>query len=343
MRFGLFFLPADRPGVDVDAARHYREMLDDIVLADALGFESAWFAEHHFSAYGGVMPSIAVFGAMVAACTEQIRIGTAATVLPLRDAVETAESFAMLDQLSDGRVDIGLGRGFLPREFDARSIPVDERGTRFSEGLDVLLGAWSDAPLTFHGTHYDYDGVDVTPKPLQQPHPPVWMAASTTQESFETAGGRGFDLMVNPYLRSDDELAAGVAWYRAARAAAGLDPTTARVMATLHMYCADDVEAARRDTRDAMVEYLAANKGAFDPAAVVTIDPATVDALWPDKVLFGDTAHIVERVDHWRSVGITDLACMTQFGGLAPGLVTASMRKFATEVIPKFQTSGDQP
>lgn len=341
MRFSLFFLTADPPGRRRDTAGVYRDLLGDVVEAEALGFEAVWLAEHHFSRYGGHVPSIPVLGAAAAARTRRIRIGAAAAILPLRDAVETAESFAMLDVLSGGRLEMGVGRGFLPLEFAGRGIGLDERAGRFREGLDVLLRAWGGGPFSYHGQHYSLDDVEVLPQPLQRPHPPVWVAASTSRESFELAGSRGFGLMVNPYTRTRDEVEQGLAWYRDARRRAGHDPGGGRVMANQHMFVAATEEEARERPREALLAYLASVNEAFahrNPAGPSALAPDAYDAVYPGKVLFGTPDDVVRRVKEWEALGVTDICCAASFGDLDPGVRRRSMRLFAERVLPCFAT-----
>ncbi|MEV4442384.1 LLM class flavin-dependent oxidoreductase [Streptomyces sp. NPDC049577] len=332
MRFGLFCLPAECPGHRPSAAETYAGLVDAAVEAERLGLHAVWFAEHHFSPYGGFIPSIPVLGAAVAARTERIRIGSAATVLPLRDAVETAESFAMLDVLSGGRVEVGVGRGFLPAEFAGRGVAMTDRAGLFTEGLAVLRGAWADGPLRFRGEHYDLEGVDVLPKPAQRPGPPVWIAASTSRDSFELAGREGLGLMVNPYNRSAEELAAGLGWYREARRAAGLDPEGGRILANQHLFVAPTETEAATVPREPLMEYL----GAVDAAFGRPLTPPDYAAVYPEKVLFGTPDTVTRKIKEWERLGITDLCLMTRFGSLAPAAASGSLRLFAREVAPCF-------
>lgn len=332
MRFGLFCLPAQCPGHHRSATETYAALIGSAVEAEQLGLHSIWFAEHHFSPYGGFIPSIPVLGAAVAANTERIRIGSAATVLPLRDAVETAESFAMLDVLSGGRLDVGVGRGFLPGEFAGRGVLMSDRAGLFTEGLSVLRGAWADGPFTFRGEHYRLDGVEVLPKPVQRPGPPLWIAASTSRDSFERAGREGLNLMVNPYNRTTEELAAGLAWYREARRAAGLAPDGGRILANQHLFVAATEAHARDLPAQALMEYL----GAVDAAFGRPLTPHDYADVYPDNVLFGTPDTVIAKIRQWERLGITDLSLMTQFGSLAPELSSASLQMFAREVLPCF-------
>ncbi len=335
MRFGLFFLPVHTPVRQPSATEAYAELLASAVEAEQLGLDAVWFAEHHFSPYGGIVPHIAVLGAAVAARTTHLRIGSAATILPLRDAVETAESFAMLDNLSGGRLDVGVGRGFLPLEFAGRGIDLAARSSLFAEGLDVLLAAWKPGALTYHGQHYRLDNVTVLPKPRQQP-PPVWVAASTSRESFELAGSRGLHLMINPYTRTPAELEAGVSAYRQARSAAGLDPRTGRILVNQHLFVAVTEEEAREVPREPLLDYLAAVNVAFGRSGS-TLAPDTYPAMYPDRVLFGTPDRVIAKLKDWERFGATDVSLMAHFGHLPAETASRSLRLFAREVAPCFR------
>jgi alkanesulfonate monooxygenase SsuD/methylene tetrahydromethanopterin reductase-like flavin-dependent oxidoreductase (luciferase family) len=196
VKFGLFYLPVLSDGQT--PAEKYAAMLSEIRVADELGWDVAWFAEHHGDAYGGIVPSISLMATAVAMQTRHIRVGAGVTILPLHHALRVAEEYAMLDVLSGGRVELGLGRGFMPHEFRALGVDFDSRQGPFRVGLDVLLNAWTEEQFSYTGQRYQLDGVTLYPRPLQQPHPPLWMAAAVSQESFQTAGRLGFNLMINP-------------------------------------------------------------------------------------------------------------------------------------------------
>jgi natural product biosynthesis luciferase-like monooxygenase protein len=339
VEFGLFHLPAASVVRDAAAAEVYRNILEETIEAECLGFQTVWMAEHHYSGYGGHIPSVAVLGAAIAAHTSRIRIGSAAAILPLRDALRTAEEFAMLDVLSEGRLEMGVGRGFLPHEFARSNVDMAARGGRFEEALDIILRSWEDGPFSYTGRHYQLQDVDVFPKPVQRPHPPVWIAASVSQESFELAGARGFDLLINPYNRTPEELARGLAWYRQARAAAGHDPTTARITANQHLFAAENETTARETTRMPMHEYLDSVNKAFhigNPDATHHL-ASDYESIYPTKVLFGTPERLVDRIKAWEAQGVTGLCLMTRFGSLDPRLARRSLQLFAGEVMPCFR------
>src|SRR5580704_9821045 len=140
---------------------------------------------------------------MAAARTERLRIGTAVSLAPFYQPLRLAEEVALLDVLSGGRVNWGAGRGFARGEFAAFGVPLEESATRFRETVDIVLRAWTSERLTHHGEYFDFEGVEVLPKPQQQPHPPVWMAA-TSESAIEWAAGRGFSILMDPHAAHRD-------------------------------------------------------------------------------------------------------------------------------------------
>jgi len=157
----------------------YRDELDLIVHAEALGFDTIWLTEHHF-ADDGYSPSIIPLAAAIAARTERVRIGFNLLLLPLHNAIRVAEDIATLDVLSNGRIDVGVGQGYARHEFAGYGIDRSERLRRFIEGLDVLHGLWTEDTFSYAGEHYAIDGARLHPKPVQQPTPPLWIGATST-------------------------------------------------------------------------------------------------------------------------------------------------------------------
>ena len=136
---------------------------------DRTGYDAVWLAEHHFTTFS-VCPSVHMMGTLAAARTKRLRIGTAVSLAAFYHPLRLAEEVALLDVLSGGRVNWGAGRGFERVEFEAFGVPVEESAPRFREAVEIVLRAWTEERLSFHGTHFRFDDVEVLPKPLQQPH-----------------------------------------------------------------------------------------------------------------------------------------------------------------------------
>lgn len=174
MKFGLFYLPTYLPD-QRDVNVHMHNIVEQVEYADRIGIDYVWLVEHHFVRHGGMLPANYAFLCYLAARTERIRLGTGATVLPLNDPVRVAEQGATLDQLSNGRFDFGVGRGFIRDEFDAFGVPMRESRERVEEGVELVLDAWRSEPLEFTSRFRPkMSGLTVLPPVYQKPHPPVW-------------------------------------------------------------------------------------------------------------------------------------------------------------------------
>ena len=139
-----------------------------------------------------------MMGVLAAARTTRLRIGTGVSLAPFYHPLRLAEEVALLDVLSGGRVNWGAGRGFARVEFENFGVPPEESTSRFHETVEIVLRAWTEERLSFAGTHFRFEGVEVLPKPMQRPHPPVWMAAGS-EAAIEWAAGRGFSILLSPH------------------------------------------------------------------------------------------------------------------------------------------------
>jgi alkanesulfonate monooxygenase SsuD/methylene tetrahydromethanopterin reductase-like flavin-dependent oxidoreductase (luciferase family) len=180
----------------------YKRALERIEIMDRTGFDAVWLAEHHFSTFS-VCPSVHMMGTMAAARTTRLRIGTAVSLAALYHPLRLAEEVALLDMLSGGRVNWGAGRGFSLAEFNAFGVPPEDSAARFREAVEIVLQAWTHEKLTYDGAHFNFDKVEVLPKPLQRPHPPVWMAA-TSDPAIDWAASRGFSILMDPHSSMQD-------------------------------------------------------------------------------------------------------------------------------------------
>ncbi len=230
----------------VELSQVYARALQRIEIMDRTGYDAVWLAEHHFSSFS-VCPSVHMMGVLAAARTTRLRIGTGVSLAPFYHPVRLAEEVALLDQVSGGRVNWGAGRGFARVEFENFGVPPDESTSRFREAVEIVLRAWTEERLTFAGEHFKFDGVEVLPKPLQQPHPPVWMAA-TSESAIDWAAGRGFSILMDPHAAHRD-IGRKRQYYfeklnEAGHSAAGRELPIARLVAL-----GDNAEEARETAR----------------------------------------------------------------------------------------------
>ena len=166
------------PNREIPLPRIYERANERVRIMDQNPFEAIWLAEHHFTSYS-VCPSVHVMAGYIAGRTERLRIGTGVTLAPFYNPLRIAEEIALLDVLSGGRINFGAGPGFDRREFAAFEVPPDEAKDRFREAVALVLAAWQSSELHFAGKFFQAEGLEVLPRPLQSPHPPTWMAATS--------------------------------------------------------------------------------------------------------------------------------------------------------------------
>jgi len=175
----------------------YEQAFERIDVMDRTGYDAVWLAEHHFSGYS-VCPSIHVMGSHVAARTQNLRIGMGVSLASFYHPLRLAEEVALVDVLSGGRVNWGAGRGFDPNEFRTFGVPIEESRSRFHEAVAIVQAAWLNDKLTWHSEHWDFEDVEVLPKPAQDPHPPIWVAASS-EDAVRWAGSVGHSILMDPH------------------------------------------------------------------------------------------------------------------------------------------------
>ena len=348
MEVSLFYqLPA---WPEQQPAQRYEDTLRQVALGDTLGFPTAWFAELHFEPNYGVMPSPFLFAAAAAQRTQRIGIGTAVTLLPLHDPIRVAEEAAMLDHLSRGRLQLGIGRGGFRQHYDGYGIPLADRQSRFDEALAVLKQAWGPEPMTFQGEHFRYQNANVVPKPLQQPHPPLWMAANS-DESVQTAITHDLRMMMAIMTVAPQQMIDRSQRYRAARPTA---PDTDIGM-LLPIYVAETNDLARADAEHSCISYFrevgriaqqSLSGSPNDPSnAVKTLPPLaqrfqdmTYDTAAASFAAIGDPDHVAQRLrDIYAQYHCGHIVGWFNFGGRIPhDRVLASMRLFAEQVRPQL-------
>ncbi len=254
MDFSLFYILYRPEGVS--EARAYGEMMEESVLADALGYSCVWYAEHHFSRVG-MMPDPLLVCAAVAQKTRRIHLGTAISIMPFHDPIRLAEQAAMVDLLSGGRLELGIGRGSQPKEFQAFCARPSESRARLQEGLHVLSRLLEGEKVTFQGRYYQCRDVEIFPKPLQKPRPPVWLAG-TSPETYAYAGENGYKVMASAGFTGPDVYKQKYQLYEDALRNSGRDASRIERLLVHHLHVCDKGEADKyvRLTEEGEGEYL---------------------------------------------------------------------------------------
>jgi alkanesulfonate monooxygenase SsuD/methylene tetrahydromethanopterin reductase-like flavin-dependent oxidoreductase (luciferase family) len=329
--------------------RPWREFWEDglwlLCEAEVLGFDSVLVQEHFFTE-DGYAPSAPVFLALLAERTRRVRIGTYVQILPLHHPAQLAQQTAVLDQFSGGRLDVGVGLGHSLAEYRALGVDPRTRAGRMDEALTVLRRAWTERPFTFEGRHYCLHDLEVRPEPLQQPHPPLWVAA-TTPAAAARAGRHGAYLLAGT---AEAELADA---YRASWRAAGHPPGKERVCSGLTVTTTVE-DPTRVWERNRALYYerwdfyrrirsdLGLQDIAAGPDAVRTAQDRTVTTpeSYRDHELIGDPQTVLaalEPVAH--RLGATDLIINGPASGIDwRGEGYRSVRLFAEKVLPTLHT-----
>jgi len=332
MRFGLFQSAQWPKGTSQQ--ERLRNAIDQSILAEELGFDSVFMTEHHFSRHGIVPDSLTML-AFLAAKTERIRLGTAVSVLPLHDPVRLAESAALFDVLSNGRFEFGIGRGYQWGEFNGFARSLDERVERFDECIDVILRAWStEKPFTHNGKFWQYRDANPQPQPLQKPHPPIWMA-TVSEDGFDLCVKNEWGVML-PQAVPLETVAKWVADYRDTfdRYGKPFDPNKLILARGLHV--GDDDASARAEFSPSYNEFLElARRVARSPDGNVSPMPFGAEGL-AETAVIGSPATCMAKLLLIRELGIEYVIFFSNMGGLTHSQVTESMKRFATDVMPRF-------
>jgi alkanesulfonate monooxygenase SsuD/methylene tetrahydromethanopterin reductase-like flavin-dependent oxidoreductase (luciferase family) len=291
----------------------YARAMERIGIMDSSGcYDAVWLAEHHFNTYS-VCPSVHIMGMLAAARTQRLRIGTAVSLAPMYHPLRLAEEVALLDVLSGGRVNWGAGRGNDPTEFSVFGLDRETSYARFRENLEIVLRAWTEERVSYDGEFFQVDGVEVLPKPLQQPHPPVWVAASSGG-AIAWAGEQGHSILMDPHS-SHAEIGSKLVGYRRALRNAGHDFGRRIIpMARLIAVAPTDDEArevARRGAEWTVTAYaspdrMAAIMGSKPPPKAD--DP--IERYVNEVIIHGSPAKVIDELSRLREqIGLQYLLC----------------------------------
>lgn len=342
MEFGTFLLlqsPSAQPTDEV-----FQRGVEITQAADELGFHNMWLAEHHFSTYGYLSRPLMV-ALHLANKTRRIRVGTAVIVLPLHHPLIVAEEIATVDLLSGGRLDVGLGRGYQQYEFERLGVNLNESRNRWEEAVDVILLALTGEPFSYHGEYYQIDETSIFPRPIQQPHPPIWVTAQSV-ESVEATVRRGFNLLSGGFGVPIERLGE----FRAAfdRFVAVYPPTHPIQIGTQRPVYVTYDEADARDAAEharwnmRVTWSLRQNYAQVDRGRAVAVplppdrEPTTQDIL--DRLaVIGTPDQCIKQLRRVQEIMGTDhFNCSFWFGDLGQDRILRSMRLFAEEVMPAF-------
>jgi alkanesulfonate monooxygenase SsuD/methylene tetrahydromethanopterin reductase-like flavin-dependent oxidoreductase (luciferase family) len=256
----------------------------------------------------------------------------------LHNPLQVAEAYAMVDVASNGRLEFGIGRGNAPPEFEHMGVRFDDSVSRIREATEIIRQAWSGEPVTFHGELFDYEDVRVLPEPVQRPHPPIWVAASRSDDSYRWAGWNGFNLMVLPHAFDPAVLRDHLAMYHDALIEHGHDPAQKEILGKFHIYVAERDADARRVAAQYLANYTAVSAAHHGGrrAQIAAAPPDGYDAE-RRQLIAGDPARCIDEIQGWRErAGLTTFSGTFFFGGMPQELALQNIRLFAEEVMPAF-------
>ena len=352
MEFGIYLSFENPPEWEGSLAKICQESLDQVQLAEALGYDSAWVTEGHFDP--DWFPASFVLCAAMAARTTTIRIGQSVTLLPFYHPVQVAENAAAIDVLSGGRFNLGVGVGFANDEFDTFQIPRLERGPRMEEGLEILKGCLTQSRFGYSGKFYQFEPINFWPPPVQRPHPPIWAAAMVPKTARRAARfGCHLDGSGEPHL---------MRIYDEALVENGYDPRDFGRATFRIVHIADSKEQAWAECADHVRHKMAGyaerysklsdyktgifkgkKGGAFGldtiPSATELVEFALADKVhfFGAPFLVGTVDDVIEGMKQAEQDGVTLMRLWMRFGGLPSSLARRSMHRFAEEVMPLFR------
>jgi len=338
--------------------RAYRETLEQLRLADQMGFHTTWHVEHHFREGRSHSPAPEVIIGALTQITERIRLGFGVTLLPhaFGPPMRVAERVATADILSHGRVEWGVGRS-TPMEQTAFGVDRENSLDQMHEAVEAIVQMWESEYFEFHGKYLDFPRRMVTPKPFQDPHPPAWMAASSDR-SAGVAGAWGMGLLSLSIMRPVDKLAELVAEYH--RQFRNAKPITRvpneKVAAYTLVHCADSMTKAEengiwesvwwwyqhlaeftlewefphfsKEEQEQMFPLLQQrSRGEFD----------VKDFSEADMIIVGDPDQCMKKILRYREIGIDELICYVEFGQLSHEAIMRCIELLGTEIIPELE------
>jgi alkanesulfonate monooxygenase SsuD/methylene tetrahydromethanopterin reductase-like flavin-dependent oxidoreductase (luciferase family) len=333
VRFGYQLDFRNPPGSERSFATLYGDSLEQVELAEALGFDSIWLTEHHFTD-DGYLPAMLPAAAAIAARTKRVTIGTFVLLAPFQHPLKLAEDAAVVDVISNGRLRLGLGQGYRQEEFDGFGVPRAERLGRTLETIEILKLAWTGQRFSFDGKYFHFKDVRVLPTPASHPYPELLWGAGVPKAirraakmglSFACVGGR-------------KEM--GI--YTEALKEAGRNPADFSLVNSRVVYIAATAQQAWKEVGDALM-YQAQHYGKWLSAAAGTSDMSQV-LIRPDPErlkrtsILGPPEEVRARITAIIESGpITDLITVAQLPGLDPAKARRSLERFGREVLPAFK------
>jgi alkanesulfonate monooxygenase SsuD/methylene tetrahydromethanopterin reductase-like flavin-dependent oxidoreductase (luciferase family) len=334
VKLGIY-LNAQHPAGD-DPARRFAETVEQARLIRSLGFDSIWGGEHHVTPGFHYFPLLPMLQRL-ASEVEGMWVGTNLVLLPLHNPVELAEVGAFLDVITGGRFMLGVGLGYRTEEFAVFKVPMAERVSRLTEGVEIIRRLWTEDRVTHHGRHWQLDDVSIHPRPLQQPRPPI-LVGSQVPAGIARAARIADGWLVVP-VPTVDEFAAQAGAFSAARTAAGLPPSP-HICRLLEVVCAPDEDTAIRRAAPYLLEKYSAYLSWG--LAGITIDPAAkpedqMRRLAKNRFALGSPAQVIEALLSQHKAGVTHATMRVSWPGMRQDDILAGIDLLGREVLPEVR------
>jgi len=328
MEFGIFheFLTT-RAGSQQEA---FRNSFAQIAAAEEWGLDVVWLAEIHMNPTRSLLSAPLTVAAAIAARTHRIKIGTAVQILPLGHPLRLAEETATIDQISNGRLVFGVGRSAFPRAYNAYGISYEESPQRFAESLEIIKKAWTQEHASHQGRWHSFEDFTLVPRPVQQPHPEIRIAASQ-HDTYAAIGKLGYRLFSAVRASPLSELAHHTAAYREAWAEAG-HAGEPQAYLQVPIYVAATKEAALTQAEAGMMRF-----STYRPDLVR--GPMNYETVRREKGIVGTPEMVTERLMELRDAArLSGVSAEINPGSLlSHEQVMASLKLYITEVMPNFK------
>ncbi len=338
MTFGLFFLNSVAPWKT--DAEELRDGLEQIKAADRLGFHSAWIAEHNARLYG-VVSSTQVYLAAAAAQTSNIKLGSAVSRLPLHHPLQLAEDMALVDIISDGRLYLGVGKGYDALEFEAYNMDFDERHEKYLESLDILTTALKNNRVSYSGKFYDIKDIPVYPRPVHLEGPPIFVMVSGNDASMINAAKQGHSFVLGGITNEDTNHK--IELYKKTAVESGFseeDITNAIARSGKLLFCnvAETTEKAQKEYRQGLEWYMGERDNRPTFGVVQRERHLDYDKfLKSDNAIIGSPEKVIEDIQKYKEItGLNNIILWMNIGGQPQKQVLNSMELFSEEVLPHF-------
>jgi alkanesulfonate monooxygenase SsuD/methylene tetrahydromethanopterin reductase-like flavin-dependent oxidoreductase (luciferase family) len=349
MKFGLFYLFSDFG--NIPQHQLFNEVLEEIEYGEELGFDSVWLPEHHFAVYG-MLGNPMTLAAAISQRTRTMKIGTAIMVLPFQHPLRLAEDAALVDALSEGRLLLGLGRGYQPPEFHGFGIPQNASRAMFLESFEILRRALSGEKFTYKGNFWQIEEpTEIFPKPLQKPHPPLYLAA-ISPASYEIAARLNVSLLRSPQFSNLSTVAEAYNGYASKMKEFGHDAAALDQPFSVRTYVAPTDEEAKEAAPHAVWFYhllatlLPGAPGRPAPPSGYENYPrdpsvlagVTEEDVWERGTCFGSPDRVIELMKRYmHKAGATSFMNQMRIGGLDHSKVMRSMELYAKHVMPALR------